>query len=143
MLKAERFFHHFLCVLHFDPIEQVVKWPNLVADQWLGQVVKVPRGCNIAAQKLLCAPGKSRHNWREPDHQNPEQIQSLSADSLELVILAGFAGDDPGLAVVDVLVGPISEGHDFTHRAAEFATFVGLGDRSIGVNKVLEQRRIG
>ncbi len=48
-------------------------------------------------------------------------------------------GNHPGLRLIDILVGPICQGHDFTHRSAEFAILVMSGYGFTGLDEVVEQ----
>jgi len=107
------------------------------------------QGLNVALpaerviEELLGIGGHLRQHRLEINHQRPEQVDSHGADALHLRFAARFLGDFPRLFARNVLVGGISDGHDFAHSAAKFAVFIGVGDGVRCTHGLLPQFRLG
>jgi hypothetical protein len=112
---------HGLDLLRVDAGHQRLELGDLVVQQ---RVVQVGPGQRLDLQELLGGLGGAGQDRLEPADQQPEQVQPLGADALQLGVLAVLLGDHPGRLLVDVLVGLVGQGHDLAHRAAELALFV-------------------
>ena len=104
-------------------------------------------GCSISvqrqigfAEKALGGPGQFRQHRLEHDDQSAERIQPLSADRLHLGLASVFFRHQPGLVLIDVLVGAVRQRHDLTHRAAEVSGLIGLRHLHRAGDELIMQR---
>ena len=63
----------------------------------------------------------------------------MGADLLQLCILTRFLCHDPGLLLVQILIGLVGKCHDLAHGAAELAIFKGLGNCRTAGDEMLKK----
>ena len=132
-------FNHVVYLLFFDACHQRFEFVDTVCEQGLGQRMPV----QFAVEELLRFFCGSRQYRFQIGHQYPEKVDTLCTDRLNFGFVSVFLDQYPWFVMINVDIGLVSQGHDFTHGLAVLAVFVFSRNGLTGLNQFVIKRLVG